>query len=178
MTTAALVAALDEAAAMAAVLAARAPGAPPDVRAATPEAVHALLARLLVAASGAPEVAAALRDVPAGRALLRFTDVPLALAFTAGEGRLSAEAADVKGAGPKVDASAATWLGLIGGTLKPWLAFTRGLVVCRAGLGELRWLQLVAERLQRAYADARSGSAAKNESTSPERGTGRSPGLD
>ncbi len=161
MTTAALLAALDEAAAMAAaMLAAMAPGPPPDVRAATPEAVHALLTRLLAAASGAPEVAAALGDVPAGRALLRFTDAPLALAFAAGEGRLSAEPADPKGAGPKVDASAATWLGLIGGTLKPWLAFTRGLVVCRAGLGELRWLQQVAERLQRAYADARSAPPA------------------
>ncbi|MDO8562674.1 MAG: hypothetical protein Q7S25_02405 [Candidatus Limnocylindria bacterium] len=173
MTTAALLAALDDAAAMAtamltaapaaapaAAMPAVAPGTPPDVRTATPEAVHALLTRLLAAASGAPEVASALADVPAGRALLRFTDAPLALAFAAGEGRLSAEPADVKGAGPKVDASAATWLGLIGGTLKPWLAFTRGLVVCRAGLGELRWLQLVAERLQRSYADARSASPA------------------
>src|SRR5207302_1089139 len=47
----------------------------------------------------------------------------------------------------------ATWLGLVSGTLKPWLAFTRGLVVCRAGLTELRWMQQVAERLQKAYAE-------------------------
>ena len=40
-----------------------------------------------------------------------------------------------------------------GTTLKPWLAFTRGLVVCRAGLTELRWMQQVAERLQKAYAE-------------------------
>jgi len=38
-----------------------------------------------------------------------------------------------------------------GKTLKPWLAFTRGMVVARAGLTELRWLQQVAERLQKAY---------------------------
>jgi hypothetical protein len=52
-----------------------------------------------------------------------------------------------------VDATSLTWLGLLGGTLKPWLAFTRGMVVCRAGLLELRWLQQVAERLQKAYAE-------------------------
>ncbi|TME86159.1 MAG: hypothetical protein E6I44_14130 [Chloroflexi bacterium] len=41
--------------------------------------------------------------------------------------------------------------GLVILTLKPWLAFTRGMVVARAGLTELRWLQQVAERLQNAY---------------------------
>ena len=66
---------------------------------------------------------------------------------------LHAEMADIKGPGPKVDATSSTWLGLLGGTLKPWLAFTRGMVVCRAGLLELRWLQQVAERLQKAYAE-------------------------
>jgi hypothetical protein len=39
----------------------------------------------------------------------------------------------------------------VSGTLKPWLAFTRGMVIARAGLTELRWLQQVAERLQKAY---------------------------
>ena len=58
-----------------------------------------------------------------------------------------------KGKGPKVDATGATWLGLVSGTLKPWLAFTRGMVVARAGLTELRWLQQVAERLQQAYVE-------------------------
>ena len=86
-------------------------------------------------------------------ALLRFTDVGRAIEFQAGAGELHAELADVKGKGPKVDATSATWLGLLGGTLKPWLAFTRGMVVCRAGLIELRWLQQVAERLQKAYAE-------------------------
>ena len=62
-----------------------------------------------------------------------------------------AQVADIKGKGPKVDATGATWLGLVAGTLKPWLAFTRGMVVARAGLTELRWLQQVAERLQNAY---------------------------
>ena len=66
---------------------------------------------------------------------------------------MHAESADLKGPGPKVDATSATWLGLLSGTLKPWLAFTRGMVVCRAGLTELRWMQLVAERLQKAYAE-------------------------
>ena len=146
-------AALDEAAALARELAPEVAGAEPR---ATPEAVHQLLLRLLEVAAGSAEVTAALQDVPTGYALLRFTDAPLALAFDAGEGRLAVVAAEPRGRGPKVDASAAVWLGLVGGTLKPWLAFTRGLVVCRAGLGELRWLQQVAERLQRGYADARS----------------------
>jgi hypothetical protein len=57
----------------------------------------------------------------------------------------------------KVDAASAVWLGLLGGTLKPWLAFTRGQVVCRAGISELRWLQQTAERLQRGYAETRAG---------------------
>src|SRR2546428_277000 len=93
------------------------------------------------------------KHVKAGRALLRFTDIDRAIEFQAGEGRLHAEAADMKGPGPKVDATSETWLGLLGGTLKPWLAFTRGMVVCRAGLTELRWMQQVAERLQKAYAE-------------------------
>jgi hypothetical protein len=109
--------------------------------------------RILEAASEDERVLGNLRDVPASRALLRFTDTSEAIEFQAGEGRLHAEAADVRGKGPKVDATGATWLGLVSGTLKPWLAFTRGMVVCRAGLTELRWLQQVAERLQKAYAE-------------------------
>ena len=85
--------------------------------------------------------------------LLPLEPMGLDFEFQAGEGKLHAESADVKGPGPKVDATSATWLGLLSGTLKPWLAFTRGMVVCRAGLTELRWLQQVAERLQRAYAE-------------------------
>ncbi len=139
-----LAAALDEARA-------RAAGA-----AATPEDVAALLERILGAASASDAVVAALRDVSAGRALLRFTDAPIAFEFSAGAGALRAERADPKGRGPKVDATSGTWLGLLGGTLKPWLAFTRGLVVCRAGLTELRWLQQVAERLQRGYQEERA----------------------
>jgi hypothetical protein len=115
--------------------------------------VPALVLRILTAASGTDTVRDALKDIKAGRALLRFTDIGRAIEFQAGEGRLHAEPADVKGPGPKVDATSETWLGLLGGTLKPWLAFTRGMVVCRAGLSELRWLQLVAERLQKAYAE-------------------------
>ena len=95
----------------------------------------------------------ALNDVKAGRALLRFTDIGRAIEFKAGAGALHAETADLKGPGPKVDATSLTWLGLFGGTLKPWLAFTRGMVICRAGLTELRWMQQVAERLQKAYAE-------------------------
>jgi hypothetical protein len=110
----------------------------------------AVLAILTVAAEDAA-VITNLKDVPAGRALLRFTDTQEAIEFQAGDGRLHAEAADIKGKGPKVDATSATWLGLMSGTLKPWLAFTRGMVVARAGLTELRWLQQVAERLQKAY---------------------------
>jgi hypothetical protein len=112
-----------------------------------------LVLRILTAASETDTVREALKDVKAGRALLRFTDVGRAIEFQAGAGQLHAELADVKGKGPKVDATSATWLGLLGGTLKPWLAFTRGMVVCRAGLMELRWLQQVAERLQKAYAE-------------------------
>lgn len=108
---------------------------------------------ILVAAAEDERVLANLKDVSAGRALLRFTDTNEAIEFRAGEGKLFAEAADVKGQGPKVDATGATWLGLVSGTLKPWLAFTRGMVVARAGLTELRWLQQVAERLQKAYRD-------------------------
>ena len=106
---------------------------------------------ILAAAADDERVLANLRDVAAGRALLRFTDTDEAIEFQAGDGKLHAEAADIKGKGPKVDATGATWLGLVSGTLKPWLAFTRGLVVARAGLNELRWLQQVAERLQKAY---------------------------
>ena len=112
-----------------------------------------LVLRILAAASETDTVREALKDVRAGRALLRFTDIGRAIEFQAGAGALHAELADVKGKGPKVDATSATWLGLLGGTLKPWLAFTRGMVVCRAGLTELRWLQQVAERLQKAYAE-------------------------
>lgn len=112
--------------------------------------------RILAAAAEDERVRELLRDVAAGRALLRFTDSDEAIEFHAGDGRLHAEAADTKGKGPKVDATGATWLGLVSGTLKPWLAFTRGMVVARAGLTELRWLQQVAERLQRAYAEERT----------------------
>ena len=112
-----------------------------------------LVLRILTAASETDTVREALKDVKAGRALLRFTDIGRAIEFQAGAGELHAELADIKGKGPKVDATSATWLGLLGGTLKPWLAFTRGMVVCRAGLIELRWLQQVAERLQKAYAE-------------------------
>lgn len=108
---------------------------------------------ILAAASQDDRVLANLGDVSAGRALLRFTDTDEAIEFQAGGGRLHAEAADTKGKGPKVDATGATWLGLVSGTLKPWLAFTRGMVVARAGLTELRWLQQVAERLQKAYTE-------------------------
>jgi hypothetical protein len=112
-----------------------------------------LVLRILTAASGTDTVRSALKDVKAGRALLRFTDIGRAIEFKAGGGELHAELADLKGPGPKVDATSSTWLGLLGGTLKPWLAFTRGMVICRAGLIELRWLQQVAERLQKAYAE-------------------------
>ena len=112
-----------------------------------------LVLRILTAASGTDTVRDALKDVKAGRALLRFTDIGRAIEFKAGAGELHAEIADLKGPGPKVDATSATWLGLLSGTIKPWLAFTRGMVVCRAGLIELRWLQQVAERLQKAYAE-------------------------
>ena len=112
-----------------------------------------LVLRILTAASSTEAVQAALKDVKAGRALLRFTDIGRAIEFQAGDGRLHAELSDLRGPGPKVDATSATWLGLLAGTLKPWLAFTRGMVIARAGLTELRWLQQVAERLQKAYAE-------------------------
>ncbi len=112
-----------------------------------------LVLDILHAAEGDPRVLANLKDIPKGRALLRFTDSDEAIEFAAGEGTLHAEPAEPKGKGPKVDATGATWLGLVSGTLKPWLAFTRGMVVARAGLTELRWLQLVAERLQKSYAE-------------------------
>ena len=124
-----------------------------------PAAVAPLLLRILTAASATPEVTATLDDVASARALLRVTDAQAAIEFRAGAGALHAETADLKGPGPKVDATAATWLGLLGGTLKPWLAFTRGLVVCRAGLTELRWMQTVAERLQRGYEAARAAGS-------------------
>ena len=115
--------------------------------------VPEIVLRILTAASTTGTVRDSLKDVKAGRALLRFTDIGRALEFQAGDGNLHAEIADTKGPGPKVDATSATWLGLLAGTLKPWLAFTRGMVVCRAGLTELRWMQQVAERLQKAYAE-------------------------
>jgi len=112
-----------------------------------------LVLRILTAAGETATVRDALKDVKAGRALLRFTDIGRAIEFKAGAGELHAEMADLKGPGPKVDATSATWLGLLSGTIKPWLAFTRGMVICRAGLLELRWLQQVAERLQKAYSE-------------------------
>ena len=148
MSGPALVAALDEAKALASL------GAP------SPEPITDLVLRILTEASDAPAVIDALKGASDGRALLRITDGTRAIEFGAGDGRLSAAISDPKGKGPKVDATAATWLGLLGGTLKPWLAFTRGLVICRAGITELRWLQQTAERLQRGYEDARGlGSA-------------------
>ena len=119
----------------------------------TPISARDAVLRILEAASADERVRANLSDVQAKRALLRFTDTNDAIEFRAGGGELHAEAAEVRGPGPKVDATGATWLGLVSGTLKPWLAFTRGLVVCRAGLTELRWMQQVAERLQKAYAE-------------------------
>lgn len=121
---------------------------------AEPESVRSLLLRVLEAASESPAVTRELANVSSGRALLRFTDAPIAIEFQAGAGKLHAEPAETRGKGPKVDATSTTWLGLLGGTLKPWLAFTRGSVICRAGLTELRWLQQVAESLQRGYDDS------------------------
>jgi hypothetical protein len=115
--------------------------------------VPELVLRILTAASETDTVREALKDVKAGRALLRFTDIGRAIEFKAGAGELHAELAELRGPGPKVDATSATWLGLLSGTIKPWLAFTRGMVIARAGLTELRWLQQVAERLQKAYAE-------------------------
>ncbi|HEV2251322.1 MAG TPA: hypothetical protein VGT60_12540 [Candidatus Limnocylindria bacterium] len=149
MTAAALVAALDEAR----DLAAR--GAP------VPEAVTDLVLRILTEASDTPAVLDALRGATDGRALLRITDGARAIELRAGDGTLFAAIAEPKGKGPKVDATAATWLGLLGGTLRPWLAFTRGMVVARAGLTELRWMQQTAERLQRGYDGARRLESAR-----------------
>ena len=149
MTATALVTALDEAK----ELATR--GEP------VPEAVTDLVLRILTEAGDTSAVLDALKGASDGRALLRITDGARAIEFQAGDGRLFAEIAEPKGKGPKVDATAATWLGLLGGTLKPWLAFTRGLVVCRAGLTELRWMQQIAERLQRGYEDARRLESAR-----------------
>ena len=149
MTATALVSALDEAK----ELATR--GEP------VPEAVTDLVLRILTEAGDTPAVLDALKGASDGRALLRVTDGARAIEFQAGAGRLFAKIAEPKGKGPKVDATAATWLGLLGGTLKPWLAFTRGLVVCRAGLTELRWMQQIAERLQRGYEDARRLESAR-----------------
>ena len=112
-----------------------------------------LVLDILRAAAEDERVKADLKDVPKGRALLRFTDTNEAIELEAGDGMIKAEPANIKGKGPKVDATSATWLGLVSGTLRPWLAFTRGMVVARAGLTELRWLQQVAERLQQAYAE-------------------------
>jgi hypothetical protein len=126
-----------------------------------PEAVTDLVLRILTEAGDTSAVLDALKGASDGRALLRITDGARAIEFQAGDGRLFAEIAEPKGKGPKVDATAATWLGLLGGTLKPWLAFTRGLVVCRAGLTELRWMQQIAERLQRGYEDARRLESAR-----------------
>jgi hypothetical protein len=142
MTAPALVAALDEAK----DLAAR--GEP------VPEAVTDLVLRILNEASDTPAVLDALKGASDGRALLRITDAHTAIFFEAGDGRLMASLANNEKA-PKVDATAATWLGLLGGTLKPWLAFTRGMVIARAGISELRWMQQAAERLQRGYEEAR-----------------------
>jgi hypothetical protein len=149
LSRSALVAALEEAAARAT----RSDGEAPPIA--------PLLLRVLTEAATTSEVTDALADVPSARALLRVTDADAAIELQAGEGRLHAEAASSRGKGPKIDATAATWLGLLGGTLRPWLAFTRGLVVCRAGLNELRWIQTVAERLQRGYQAARDAEAAR-----------------
>jgi hypothetical protein len=126
-----------------------------------PEAVTDLVLRILTEASDTPAVLDALKGASEGRALLRITDGARAIEFQAGDGKLFAAIADPKGKGPKVDATAATWLGLLGGTLKPWLAFTRGLVIARAGIIELRWMQQTAERLQRGYEEARRLESAR-----------------
>ena len=119
---------------------------PPD-----PLTARDAVLNILRAAADDERVRANLKDIRKSRALLRFTDTEEAIEFSAGDGELQAEAAEMKGKGPKVDATSATWLGLVSGTLRPWLAFTRGMVIARAGLTELRWLQQVAERLQQAY---------------------------
>ncbi len=104
MTAVALVAALDEAK----ELAAR--GEP------VAEAVTDLVLRILNEASDTPAVLDALKGAATGRALLRITDGARAIEFQAGDATLFAEIAEPKGKGPKVDATAATWLGLLGGT--------------------------------------------------------------
>jgi hypothetical protein len=149
VVSAGLVAALDEAKTLAAQ-------GQPD-----PALVTDLVLRILTEASDTPAVLDALKGAPSGRALLRITDGAQAIEFQAGDGTLFVEIADPKGKGPKVDATAATWLGLLGGTLKPWLAFTRGMVIARAGLTELRWMQQTAERLQRGYDEARRLESAR-----------------
>lgn len=147
MSRAELIAALDEAGQ-------RARQGSPD-----PATVPALIVRILSAAGTTTEVQGALAGVQAARALLRVTDADAAIELQAGDGKVHAEPAETRGKGPKIDATAATWIGLLGGTLRPWLAFTRGLVVCRAGLEELRWIQTVAERLQRGYQEAREAES-------------------
>ena len=64
-----------------------------------------LVLEILAAAGDDDRVKANLKDVPKGRALLRFTDSGEAIEFAAGDGMLKAEAADPKGKGPKVDAT-------------------------------------------------------------------------
>ena len=59
--------------------------------------VPELVLRILTAASQTDTVREALKDVKAGRALLRFTDIGRAIEFQAGAGELHAEMADVKG---------------------------------------------------------------------------------
>ena len=73
--------------------------------------VPELVLRILTAASETDTVREALKDVKAGRALLRFTDIGRAIEFKAGAGELHAELAELRGPGPKVDATSATWLG-------------------------------------------------------------------
>src|SRR6266702_4501924 len=94
-----------------------------------PEHARDAVLAILAAAVEDERVRANLADVPAGRALLRFTDTQEAIEFQAGDGRLHAEAADIKGKGPKVDATGATWLGLVAGTSRPGRAFAGGVVV-------------------------------------------------
>ena len=107
---------------------------------------------ILAAAAEDERVLENLKDVRAGRALLRFTDTQEAIEFQAGDGTPARRGGRHEGQGTEgrrderdLARSARR------GTLKPWLAFTRGMVIARAGLIELRWLQQVAERLQKAY---------------------------
>src|SRR5256712_10100668 len=92
-----------------------------------------LVLRILTVASGTDTVREALKDVKAGRALLRFTDIDRAIEFQAGDGRLHAEPAEMKGPGPQVDATSETWLGLLGGTPKPRAPVPPGMGGCPAG---------------------------------------------